>query len=206
MHTRIVRVSVAPTTSVEQIAATYVQRMTAAFGNMPGYIGCGLLAGVGDSAASITYWADAESMQASDPASLELRSQFASEGVQVNSVDTFEFVIQERTVAPRSQTFLRTTQLTLDTARIDELIESMSANTVPLVKLQPGFLTLLVGANKETAKVIVASIWDSAATREASEAAVRDERRQIVERVGASVVSTELYESVAIDIKLRSPA
>jgi heme-degrading monooxygenase HmoA len=90
--------------------------------------------------------------------------------------------------------------------RIDELVSHMQQVSVPQAKAQPGFQAFLVSANRETGQVGVASIWDSEAAREASNTALGDERRQSLERFGATVEGTETYEVAAVDVKLPAPA
>jgi hypothetical protein len=67
-------------------------------------------------------------------------------------------------------------------------------------------LALLVFANRETGRMLVGSIWDSAAHREASleaAGAISEELRAV--RAETSV-ATELYKVVYTDIKLPAPA
>ncbi len=183
------------------------QRLTETFGQTPGYLGwAALVDRASGKYVSVTYWADAESMQASEEAGAALRARVASEGSQVIDVERYEFLIQERVESPRAGTFLRVTELAITPERINELISHMAQNSVPQVKAQTGFRSFLVSANREAGKVLVASVWESAAAREASDVALRDERRTTTERFGASVVSIELYESAAVEVRLPEPA
>ena len=73
------------------------QRLTETFGQTPGYLGwAALVDRASGKYASITYWADAESMQASEQAGAALRARVASESSQVIDVERYEFLIQER--------------------------------------------------------------------------------------------------------------
>src|SRR5436190_22373560 len=85
----------------EQRLATSAQRMTETLGQLPGYLGWSALA---DSArlkaASVTYWADAASMQASEEAGAAMRAQVLSEGSQLVDLERYEFLIQERIAPP----------------------------------------------------------------------------------------------------------
>jgi len=183
------------------------QRLTETFGQTPGYLGwAALVDRASGKYVSVTYWADAESMQASEEAGAALRARVASEGSQVIDVERYEFLIQERVESPRAGTSLRVTELAIAPERIDELISHMAQNSAPQVKAQTGFRSFLVSANRDTGKVLVASVWESAAAREASDVALRDERRTTTERFGATVVSIELYDSAAVEVKLPAPA
>ncbi len=183
------------------------ERLTAAFGQTPGYLGWAALADrASGKAVSITYWADAESLQASEEAGAAVRARVVSEGAQVVDVQRYERLIQERVGAPRPGVFARVTQFSIAPERIDELISYMTETTVPQVRAQPGFHAFLVSANRETGKVTASSVWESEAAREASDVALRDERRRTTERFGGTIESIEPYEVVAADIKLPAPA
>jgi heme-degrading monooxygenase HmoA len=183
------------------------ERLAAAFGQMPGYLGwSALLDRASGKAASVTYWADAESMQASEEAGAAVRARVASEGADIRDVQRYERLIQERVGTPQSGLFARVTNFSMAPERIDELIAHMKEVSVPQAKAQPGFRAFLVSANRETGQVGVASIWESEAAREASLGALADERRESMEKFGAAVESTENYEVVALDVKLPAPA
>ena len=98
------------------------------------------------------------------------------------------------------------TQISIAPERIDEMISHMTETTVPQVKAQPGFQAFLVSANRETGQVGASSVWESEAARDASDIALRDERRKTTERFGGTIESIEPYEVVAADVKLPAPA
>ncbi|MDQ3811981.1 MAG: hypothetical protein M3336_16995, partial [Chloroflexota bacterium] len=60
---------------------------------------------------------------------------------------------------------------------------------------------LLGSANRQTGRVIVSSIWDTAADREASEAAVRDARQAAIQAAEAETSRVALFENVFVNIK-----
>lgn len=183
------------------------QRVSEAFGQTHGYLGWSVLrdSASGESA-SITYWADADSMQASEDAGAAVRARVVSEGAQVRDVQRYERLIQERVGTPRVGTFARIASFSIAPARIDELIAHMNKVSVPQVKAQPGFEAFLVSANRDTGQVSVASVWESEAAREASSIALGEERRQTVEHFGATLDEIQPYEVVAVDVKLPAPA
>ena len=63
-----------------------------------------------------------------------------------------------------------------------------------------GFRPLQMGANPETGRMRISSVWATAADREASDAAVRDLRRQAVQVAGAQKVK-DLQDAVFSDVK-----
>jgi heme-degrading monooxygenase HmoA len=182
------------------------ERLAAAFGQMPGYFGWSALYDrASGQAASVTYWADAESLRASEEVGNAARARVVSEGAEIRSVQRAERLISERGAAPRTGVLARVTTFSIAPERIDELISHMNQVTVPQVRATSGFQAFLVNANRETGEIGVASIWDSAASREASMAALSDERQQTMDRFEATVESVESYEVVAVDVKLPTP-
>src|SRR5205814_6474406 len=96
------------------------RRMSEAFGQTPGYLGwAALVDRAGSKAISVTYWADAASMQATEEAGAALRAQAVSEGSQLTDIERYEFLIQERVSAPQSGTFARVTALAMTPELID---------------------------------------------------------------------------------------
>jgi hypothetical protein len=67
----------------EQRIAQGGERLAATFGQTPGYLGWSALVDrASGKAASATYWADAESLEASEEAGAAVRARVVSEGAQ----------------------------------------------------------------------------------------------------------------------------
>lgn len=204
MHIRITRYTTSQAVD-EASLARGAENMSSTFGQTAGYLGwAALVDQAGSKAIVATYWADADAMQASEDAGAAQRGQ--QEGAQVTDVERYEFLVQERLAPPAAGTFIRLTDLALAPERIDDLVSSVRTVTVPLAKAQSGFRSFLVAANRGAGKVVIASVWESAAARETSDTAFREERRRTMERVGASLVNVGLYEMVHAEIKLPTPA
>jgi len=172
----------------------------------PGCIGIGALVNRESGAAlSVTYWDSKDSMLATESAGEQIRSQVIAEGPQLRNLDRFEVVLQERTAPPRSSTFVRTNDFVAPTAKIDAVADVLRAH-ISDARNAPGFLALLVFANRETGRMLVGSIWDSAAHREASREAARSVGEEMRAVRGETSVTTELYEVAYTDIKLPAPA
>jgi heme-degrading monooxygenase HmoA len=182
-------------------------RLNATFGQMTGYLGwAALLDRASGKAASVTYWADAESMRASEEAGNAVRARLVSEGGEIIGIQRMERLIQESVGTPQSGSFARVTTLALPPERIDEMIADTKKVSVAPVKAQPGFRSFLVSADRETGRVSVASVWESDAAREASRAPMANERQHTMERFGATVESVEAYEIVGVEVRLPAPA
>jgi heme-degrading monooxygenase HmoA len=187
---------------LEERIANYPRRMQS-IRDAPGCVGIGALVNRQTGAgASVTYWDSAESMQASRGLGEQVRAQaLADGGIQLVGVDEFELVLQDRVAAPNSGTFIRTTDFVAPPDKIDALVEVLRSR-LPEGRKLPGFRALLVSANRDTGRMLISTIWNTAADREASvemAAKVRDELAPIR---GDSSVKIELYEVVYADVKL----
>jgi heme-degrading monooxygenase HmoA len=78
---------------------------------------------------------------------------------------------------------------------------SVVRETIPALKGQQGFRAVLVFANRQTGRMLVSSVWETAADREASDAAVQERRRQAAQSAGAENVKVQLYETVFAEVR-----
>jgi heme-degrading monooxygenase HmoA len=110
-------------------------------------------------------------------------------------------ILQERLAPARANTFVRVNDLQGSPAKVDDVVTALQEN-LARVKARPGFRALLVGANRQTGRMLVSSVWETAADRDASDdATMHEQRRQVGQVAGAANVKTELYESVFADVK-----
>ena len=112
-------------------------------------------------------------------------------------------VITERVAGEaKSHTFGRVNELYAQPGRIDELIAFMHDNA-PSVMQQKGCRALLMGVNRMTGRCFVNSIWETAADRDGSEAAVTGLRKKAGEVAGGQARVT--FGEVAF-VELKQPA
>jgi hypothetical protein len=83
---------------------------------------------------------------------------------------------------------------------VDDVVK-LIRETLPVLKAQPGFRALLLGANRQTGRVLVSSAWETAADREASDAAIQERRREAAQLAGAETVKVQLYETLFVEVK-----
>jgi heme-degrading monooxygenase HmoA len=187
--------------SLEEFLARYQERI-APLTQQPGYAGNALLvdrsAGTG---VAISYWESAEARQASEDLADRARSQASAAGSQVEEIWRGELVISERVGQPKAGVFARANRLQGSPDKIDELIALMRDQGLPILRTQTGFRGLIAAVNRETGQATATSIWETAADREASDAAVKDTRQQAGRVTGAETVSVNLYEVAFVDIK-----
>jgi heme-degrading monooxygenase HmoA len=188
---------------LEEQIASYPQQIATGLGSLQGYMGASLMidrgTGVG---AAVSYWESAESMQASEDAGATMRSQVtATNGAEIREIDRFELVVQERIAPPRANTYVRVNDLQGSPAKVDDLASLVRGDAMSLLKAQAGFRAVLMGANRQTGHMVVASVWETATDREASMAALQELRERAPQVAGAESMKTELYESAFAEVK-----
>jgi len=195
-----------PTSELEARIAEYPGRMKS-IREAPGCASVALLANRETGATvSVTYWDTKESMLATDAVSEQIRAQVVAEsGVQINDVDRFEFLIQDRVAPPVSGTFLRVTDFVAPLTKVDAISDLLRGN-LALARSLSGFRALLLFANRETGRMLIAAAWNTAADREASVPAIQPIRDQIAALRGDASVKVDLYELVYADVKAPAPA
>ena len=187
MYARVTSVKLAPD-KLEQGIATFEQRVVPGARQQAGYAGAALIVNreTGESS-GIFYWDSLESLNGSEQETTQRRTEVTgSLGAAVLDVDRFEMVIFERAAAagePKSGTFARLNELYAQPAKIEELIAFMRRSASSVLQ-QQGCRALLMGVNRMTGRSVVTSVWETAADREASEAAVTGLRKEAGELAG----------------------
>ena len=201
MFARITWFQVSPD-RIDQGITTTRERAWPALSAMNGNLGFVLLANRETGAcAGISYWDNMENLRASEEASATLRSQTASEaGLTIGEIDRFEQILQERAAPPVANHFIRVNDLQGAPDKIDQ-VANIVRDTIPTLRAQNGFRAVLVGANRQTGRILISSVWETAADREASNAAVQARRNEIAQVVGTTDVKLNLYESVFTQVK-----
>jgi heme-degrading monooxygenase HmoA len=206
MFARMTWVQITPE-RLDERTANYPQEIQSAFGQLPGFLGMALVANrATGAAASISYWDSADTMQASEEAGTAVRQQAAQgDDVQLRDVDRFEFIIQERVGPPRAGNYLRLNDLQGSPAKIDDVANLLRERGMA-VKDRPGFRALLMAANRQTGRMLVASAWETAADREASDASAQGLRSEAAQVAGAETVKVDLYEYLFAEVRTGAPA
>ena len=169
---------------------------------LQGNLGGALLVNRGTGAgAAVSYWDSMQNLQASDEAAVTLRSQTAAQGgMTIGEIDRFEIIVQERVAPAAANTFVRVNDLRAAPDKVNDVANRVR-DTISTLKAQKGFRGVLVGANRETGRMFVGSVWETSADREASDAAVQERRGQIAQVSGAETVKIDLYESAFAEVK-----
>jgi heme-degrading monooxygenase HmoA len=194
-----------PPDQLEQGIRAFREQVVPAARRLAGFSGVSLLVdrSTGRSA-SVTYWESEPALRDSEAAASALRTQATqASGARVREIERFELLFQERSAPPRADTFVRVNLLRGSPDKLDAAVRFVREQTGSVVTQQKGFRAVLMGANRQTGRAFVTSVWDTAADREASDAALRELRRQAGQVAGADQVQIELYEVVFAEV---SPA
>jgi heme-degrading monooxygenase HmoA len=189
---------------VDPAASMFREKILPSLKAQPGFLGAVILANreTGDGA-SVTYWDTADAMRASEEVSAAGRAVATQErGIEVQDIDRFELILQDRAGPVQAGTFVRVNDVRAGTGQIDATLAFMRDSTLPAMKSLSGYRALLILANRESGRVLVSSVWDTAAQRDASEAVVSGLRRDAVAVAQAQPgdVKVTLYESVLAEV------
>jgi heme-degrading monooxygenase HmoA len=175
------------------------QRIQQELQSEAGWIATAVLADRQTGAAiAVGYWQSEEALRASAPGHEARMRRGEALGIRVRETEHFEIVCNERSAPLQEHTFVRVNDVHATPAKLDAAIAFVREQVVPLVKTQRGFRALVMGVNRDNGRSFVSSVWDSAADREASEAAVAEQRRQTAQLAAAEQPNVELYEVVAL--------
>jgi heme-degrading monooxygenase HmoA len=151
---------------------------------------------------SVTYWDSAEAVTATEAIGAAGRAEAAkAQGLIVTDVDRFEMLLQDRVKPVQAGTFVRMNDVGASPSQIDATLALLRDTMIDKVKSLKGYRALLVGANRATGRMIVSSVWDSAADRQASESVISGLRQQLVDTAKPrSAVRIGLYEGLFADV------
>ena len=93
----------------------------------------------------------------------------------------------------------RTTFIQADPQKIDEAVQQVRTETLPILEQQDGFKGFTLLIDRSGGKVVGVSFWESPDALEASESAVRDSRQRAADAGGASGAPVVEQFEVAID-------
>jgi hypothetical protein len=179
------------------------ERIIPSLQTQPGFLGAVVLANAETGeGASVTYWESAEAMVASEAMGAAGRVEVAKTfGITATDVDRFETLLQDRTGPPKAGTFVRLNDVPASRARIDAVLDWARDTALPKVKALSGYRALLIGANRATGRILISSVWESAADRQASETGISGMRGQLRDIAQAqSEIRVSLFEGVLAEV------
>jgi heme-degrading monooxygenase HmoA len=201
MHIRATYVR-SPADQVEQLTSNFNEKVIPAAKGAKGYVGATLVYNREQGIAmGATIWESARAMAESEEIGTSTRIQAASETrASIVNVERGEVVAMERAAAPKIPGFVRMVRTHTDPEKLDQLIGFVRDKAVPKIREQKGFRSVWSVADRTTGVVNTVTVWDSAADRETSKAAlagIRDE----ASRLAGSPIKVDDYEQLAVELR-----
>jgi heme-degrading monooxygenase HmoA len=147
---------------------------------------------------TMTVWETEADRDASDSALAKLRDDVGGQFAGDMKVDTFEERVVEMSKPPTVGSRLMVTRVSMDPAKVDEIIEAFTREVVPQIKAAPGFRTLRDMMNPQTGEGIVGTVWDDERSMQAA-AEMAMARRPEGEARGVSFGETSYREIIFVD-------
>lgn len=97
--------------------------------------------------------------------------------------------------------FSRVNSLQTTPHRIDDVAQVVRDIVHPGISGEPGYRGYIVLGNRETGKALGVTLWESEATREASDGKARQIRPRVEQGTGGTMVSVETYEVLFFDLQ-----
>jgi heme-degrading monooxygenase HmoA len=187
MYVRSTRVQ-SPPERLDDMVNAFISTALPAIRALPGYAGSSL--GVdrqtGDGQAA-TFWDSAEALANSETAATGIRTDTTqAAGGTVVSVQRGEVVLLERAAQPSVPAFIRVVRAQGDPAKLDAMVQATREKALPILRGLRGFRALVVSVDRDSGLSVVTSVWDTAADREASDAAIDEVRRGVFATAGAT--------------------
>ena len=206
MHTRATWIQASPD-QVERLTANFKEKVMPAAKKAKGYVGATLLydrdkqQGIG-----ITIWESGRALVESEEVGVATRTQAAAEtAARIVNVDRGEVVLMDRAAPPAVPGFTRANMAYCDPGKLDELIAMIRDKVVPILRQQKGYRSTWMTVDRTSGLTTTMTVWDSAADREASNAAISPLREEAARLMG-SAVRVELGEQLAVELLAPVPA
>jgi hypothetical protein len=127
-------------------------------------------------------------------------------GVQLIDVDRFEHILLDRVAAPSSNVFARTTELRRSREKIDDL-KALFDKSISTLRSRQGCRAAVMAVNRVTGRVLLSSIWETAADRDSPDqqlGSIRDEAARVVGSPPPRITRLEVVLSTLHPAKLES--
>jgi heme-degrading monooxygenase HmoA len=202
MYGRVTRLQIPPD-AIDKGIAFFEEKVLPTARSTPGNAGAVLMVDrKAGTAIGITYWETGQALSASEQMGISSRTQsVAATGGSIVNVERAEQVIADRAQPAKPGSFVRINTVSGTPDKIDNVIKFVEKQVVPLLKGQRGYRAAIMSVDRMTGRSTVATVWDTMADLEASEAKVSGLRRDAADAAGASDVTVEIFESVVAEIK-----
>ena len=147
---------------------------------------------------SATYWQTVADMSAAEDMGVAARTEAGERaGVQIIDIDRFEHILLDRVAPPSGSGFIRTTELRGSPDRIDALRAALD-KSVSVLRSRRGYRAAVMAVNRTTGRVLLSSVWETAANRDAPDpelGRVREEAARVVGSPPPRIVRSEIVLS-----------
>ncbi len=96
--------------------------------------------------------------------------------------------------------FARTSTLEVPPEQIDEAVQNVREQVLPLIQQQDGFKGFIVLADRQAGKAIGVSLWESEEAMQASEEVGNRTRSETAQAGGGSVAGVDRYEVALFEV------
>jgi heme-degrading monooxygenase HmoA len=117
---------------------------------------------------TMSLWETEADRDASDSALAKLREDAKGQFATDMTVDTFEERVVEMARPPEPGSRLMVSRVSMDPAKVDEILEGFKAEVVPQIKSAPGFRSLRNMMNPQTGEGMVGTVWDDEQSMQAA--------------------------------------
>lgn len=148
---------------------------------------------------TLSMWETEADRDASDSALAKLREDAQAKFATDMRVDSFEDRVLEMSKPPAVGNRLMVTRISMDPAKVDEILERFKQEVLPQIKAAPGFRTLRNMINPQTGEGLVGSIWDDEQSMQAAAEAAMARRQEATAR-GVNFGETSYREIIFVDM------
>jgi heme-degrading monooxygenase HmoA len=168
---------------------------------IPGHAGSVLLVEREQSVVlALTYWKDRAALDASETQATGLRAGVADTvNATIEDVQRLEVAVMEREGVPRPGGFVRAIQFALDSTKVDDGVAYFRDTLTPQIRRQKGFRAAICAVDREQGRGVISTVWESLADQDASKDALAQQRKDGLERFGATRVDIQLMEGVYVE-------
>jgi hypothetical protein len=155
---------------------------------------------------ALTYWKDRAALDASETQATGLRAGVADAvGATIEDVQRLEVLIMERTETPAPGKVVRSIQFSLDPQKVDSATAYFRDTLLPQIQRQHGSAAAIVAVDRDQARGVISTVWNTAADEKASQDSLAAQRKEGLERFGASNVQIMVLEGVYVDLAATAP-
>lgn len=151
--------------------------------------------------ALVTWWADLESLRASEEKVAPLRAEGAEILGGTLAPRVLEVVDRQVRQIATPGCWNRVTALDMSSGDVDKAIETFRTSTIPALEAMDGFCAATLSVDRESAQAVAVTVWRDREALEASRERASGLRDEVVGKAQGRVTSVDEYEIVLFSIR-----